>query len=155
MCISKPAPLIICSSAGNLDWPLESISSKIIMESHGWTVDVDYYNEHDILRCDKHGLCDSLEMHCGKIGNSTLYGWKNEINVGSVSAVLKENGTLDIYYSNCWMNGTVTLSINGEDLATAPPLIMVHFTTKYKAGDVLKIKENGHAIIKLYRLQFQ
>ena len=113
------------------------------MKANGWVIDVGESNT----------ISNRYEQKCG---SSTFYGYKGGNSIGSVSATLRGNGLGTLNFGNCYTNGQVKVSLNGNELSRAEkntPKQEIIFN--YSKGDVLKIEEISTASLKLNSLTFK
>ena len=124
------------------------------MEDNGWNVDVTQHNEKQCVRGRGFEECERVAKYCDR---GTFYGHnlREDNRDGTVSAKLKGNGAVDIFYGNCGTNGDVTLTINGKVFDIAKPATNKILTNlPYKDGDILEFKVTGDAVIKMTKIKF-
>ena len=119
------------------DKPLTNLSSRAVMEKHGWAFHVS--NDVDAALDD---LC----------GAEAWYGQYVGYYRGSVSTVFQGRGFAVLVFENCWTNNYVEVHHNSRILASAfGNGTKVEIAFQFFPGDKLEITENL-AIIKLHSL---
>ena len=123
-------------------------SSWGAMQSNGWTeTGMTYFDMSDAAMsayCQTAGTAGTADA--GWFGNADL------AQVGTLSVTMPVTGTATVDFGNCWTDaGTVLLSLNGVQVATAAPSEMsVVRTVSVQVGDVLALSDEGaNPVIRL------
>ena len=97
----------------------------------GWNID-----------CDEgvwqQGARDNYGHKC-----SNWFGWNGNADIGSISTTFNGIGRAQLDFGNCFNHNTVTATLDGTVIATAPentPSMKVEFD--FHIGSILKIVEN-------------
>ena len=107
------------------------------METNGWVFDIN--NSMNEKNSDYHGQC----------GGNTWYGWSHP-GVGSVKIILVGSGEVTLNYGNCNKKGVVNVLLNDKLVTSANANVKSNLASfLFSNGDVLKVTEEGTAIIKL------
>ena len=109
----------------------KNISSWNISLSHGQWL----YPDPNVLESK------DVRSSCG--GGKKWYGWELKEKIGSISTILPRSGKLKIGFGNCWNSGTVTLYLNDVIKSSSMPNSHHKSTFKFKAGDVLMLRDEG------------
>ena len=116
-----------------------NFASMESMQNSGWNFDISHSND---------------PTYWAECGTSTWYGYKYGYDIGSVYATLVGSGTATLNFGNCYSGGRVTVYLNGRDIAYAVAYTFEQEVTfDYSSGDILTIKEDPMAIIKLNSLK--
>ena len=116
------------------DSSLSQIWNAKIMEKNGWIFNMSHQ--------DMAYLSD-------RCGDDTWYGFEIGNGVGSVQVSFKGSGNATLVFGNCWDSGEVISYLNVNTLAHAKANEFKTVSFPFTIGDILKIIEEGIAIIKL------
>ena len=119
-----------------LDHALQNVKNRRDMEDAGWIV----YVERD--------RNERFAANCG--GYESFWGRKIGTTIGYVEATFKGKGRGTLDFENCFTRGQTKVYLNNRLVAAAESgqkSVVVSFY--YKKGDVLKITEEEHGVIKI------
>ena len=118
---------------------LNVIGSKSVMESNGWTFE----------------FTNDGGLNCGS--EAKWHGWSANSVVGTLSAVLRGEGTVTLDFGNCWDAGNVNVYLDSTLMARAPvgtKSLIKSFP--FTSGSVLKIKdEDGNAVVMVNSIKIE
>ena len=119
---------------------LANLSNQNTMESNGWVFDV------------SHSMNIRYRKACG---GETWYGYSSA-GAGSVKIDLAASGIANLNYGNCNTAGVVSVSLNDKLISSANANVnnkVISF--RFSKGDILKLTEEGFAIIKLNAIEIK
>lgn len=111
------------------------------MIRNGWKIDLPY---------PEYGDPYSAYRTCG---GDSFFGYPGAAQTGIMSAVFRKAGNASLTIGNCRDLGTIMVFLNEKQIKSisAETKAMVNFA--YQPRDVLELKANDDAIIKLYNLE--
>ena len=115
------------------------------MKDGGWIVDgLTHDNEHDKRYAEE----------CG--GLDTFWGYAYGSKTGYVKATFQGSGTAILDFGSCYDAGITNVYLNDVKIGSAASndkSVVISFN--YNRGDVLKIAEEGQAILKVNSLKLE
>ena len=108
------------------------------MQKNGWT-----WSGNDFRVNDPFYL-----SHCSRYGKS-WYGYAYGNAIGTIAATFQGSGSAVLSYGNCYGDGDVIVSLNGNEISRIWGLLFEkEISFGFAKGDILEVKEHL-GIIKL------
>ena len=111
------------------------------MIRNGWKIDLPYPEFDDPY---------SAYQTCG---GDSFFGYPGAARTGTMSAVFRNAGSASLTIGNCRDLGTIIVSLNEKQIKSISAETKATVNFAYQPRDVLELKTDDDAIIKLYNLE--